>query len=93
MFTKLFNAALVATLVITSATAEAQTLASAESMHKATTAEKRDTVYVVAKPAPAAPDTAWKPQRRVWGYAFGDFYYAGHARRGPQSNEGPMWFS
>ena len=20
------------------------------------------------------------------------FYYAGHARRGPQSNEGPMWF-
>ena len=20
-------------------------------------------------------------------------YYAGHARRGPQSNEGPLWFS
>jgi hypothetical protein len=20
------------------------------------------------------------------------FYYAGHARRGPQSNEGPLWF-
>jgi hypothetical protein len=24
-------------------------------------------------------DTAWHPQRRVWGYAFGDYYYDGHS--------------
>src|SRR6202000_3386772 len=29
--------------------------------------------------AKADPDTAWKPQRRVWGYAFGDFSYVGQA--------------
>ena len=27
----------------------------------------------------AAEDTSWKPQRRVWGYTFGDFYYLSHA--------------
>jgi hypothetical protein len=27
----------------------------------------------------ADPDTAWKPQRRVWGYTFGDFYYDAHS--------------
>jgi len=27
----------------------------------------------------AAPDTAWKPQRRVWGYTFGDYYYDAHS--------------
>ena len=27
----------------------------------------------------AAEDTSWKPQRRVWGYTFGDFYYDAHA--------------
>ena len=27
----------------------------------------------------AAEDTSWKPQRRLWGYTFGDFYYAAHA--------------
>ena len=39
-----------------------------------------------AKPA---EDTTWKPQRRVWGYAFGDIYYAQHAdagARGPEQN-------
>lgn len=24
-------------------------------------------------------DTTWKPQRRVWGYAFGDYYYDAHS--------------
>ena len=24
-------------------------------------------------------DTAWHPQRRLWGYAFGDYYYLAHA--------------
>jgi len=27
----------------------------------------------------AAEDTSWKPQRRVWGYSFGDFYYDAHS--------------
>lgn len=29
--------------------------------------------------APAAEDTSWKPQRRVWGYSFGDYYYDAHS--------------
>jgi hypothetical protein len=34
-------------------------------------------------------DTAWKPVRRLWGYAFGDFYYDAHAdasNRGAETN-------
>jgi hypothetical protein len=27
----------------------------------------------------ADPDTAWKPQRRLWGYTFGDMYYDSHS--------------
>ena len=39
----------------------------------------------------ADPDTAWHPQRRLWGYAFGDEYYAAHTdqntgARGPETN-------
>ncbi len=37
----------------------------------------------------AETDTAWKPTRRLWGYAFGDFYYNAHAdagNRGPETN-------
>jgi hypothetical protein len=34
----------------------------------------------------ADEDTTWKPQRRVWGYTFGDFYYDAHADAG---NRGP----
>ena len=28
---------------------------------------------------PQETDTTWKPVRRLWGYAFGDFYYDAHA--------------
>lgn len=41
----------------------------------------------VIKSAPT--DTAWKPVRRIWGYAFGDFYYNAHAdasNRGAETN-------
>jgi hypothetical protein len=34
-------------------------------------------------------DTTWKPVRRLWGYAFGDFYYNAHAdasNRGAETN-------
>jgi hypothetical protein len=37
----------------------------------------------------AETDTTWKPVRRLWGYAFGDFYYNAHAdagNRGPETN-------
>ncbi len=37
---------------------------------------KADAVKTVVKSDDA--DTDWKPVRRVWGYAFGDFYYKGH---------------
>ncbi len=28
---------------------------------------------------PTETDTTWKPVRRLWGFAFGDFYYTAHA--------------
>jgi hypothetical protein len=33
----------------------------------------------VAAKVAADPDTTWKPQRRLWGYTFGDLYYDAHA--------------
>src|SRR5580693_6334900 len=38
---------------------------------------------------PAETDTSWKPVRRLWGYAFGDYYYNAHAdasNRGAETN-------
>ncbi|MGN6396033.1 MAG: hypothetical protein ACTHMI_10745 [Mucilaginibacter sp.] len=38
---------------------------------------------------PQEADTTWKPVRRLWGYAFGDFYYNAHAdaaNRGAETN-------
>jgi len=59
-----------------------------------TTIAKTDSGTVAKSPkkeAPkkADPDTAWKPTRRVWGYAFGDLYYDAHsdyAGRGAETN-------
>ncbi len=42
----------------------------------------------IATKVAADPDTTWKPQRRLWGYAFGDLYYDAHAdaaNRGPET--------
>lgn len=81
-FTKLLGTASIAVLLIAGTEAKAQTLASAESFHKkkadsaATVAAEKKESSNVAK---ADPDTAWKPQRRVWGYSFGDFAYVGAA--------------
>src|SRR6201999_1842932 len=75
----------VAILLIAGTEAKAQTLASAEKFHKnekksdttaIAAADKKENTNLVAK---ADPDTAWHPQRRVWGYAFGDFSYVGNA--------------
>jgi hypothetical protein len=42
----------------------------------------------IEKKAAAVADTSFKPVRRLWGYAFGDFYYNAHAdatNRGPET--------
>jgi hypothetical protein len=76
-FTKLMGIASLAILMIAGTEAKAQTLASAETNKKTqTTTTKTETTTEAPK---ADPDTAWKPQRRVWGYAFGDFSYVGDA--------------
>lgn len=36
----------------------------------------------------ADADTTWKPQRRLWGYAFGDEYYDAHADAANRGAEG-----
>jgi len=82
MFTKVLGTALLAILA-TGFTANAQTtLASAESMNKkdAATTEIAPVTAVKTEAKKDDPiDTSWHPQRRVWGYAFGDFSYVGHA--------------
>ena len=87
MFTKLLSTALLTGLIITGFKVSAQTtMASVETMHKkqsvktdsAATISTATTVAAV-KPAADPIDTAWHPQRRLWGYAFGDAYYAQHA--------------
>jgi hypothetical protein len=102
MFTKLFSAAMVIALTVTGFAAKAQTtsltnttattIAASTGATKATfnpetiTTEPKAEIKTAAKAAD--PDTAWKPQRRLWGYTFGDFYYEGHAdptNRGAES--------
>jgi len=90
MFTKLFSIALIIGLLITGVTVKAQTTyASAETLHKkkttkpdsaATSATEIAKVTATVVSTPADPiDTAWHPQRRLWGYAFGDAYYDQHS--------------
>lgn len=84
MFTKLFSTALLTGLLMTGITVKAQTtFASAETMDKKD-APKTDAATIPAvkteTPKQADPvDTAWHPQRRIWGYTFGDFYYNAHS--------------
>jgi len=82
--TKLLNMALVAGLLITGVEAKAQTqdqtaLASTETMTKKKDAPKADAATTTEAKKDEPVDTAWHPQRRVWGYAFGDFSYVGNA--------------
>ncbi|MGZ3873459.1 MAG: hypothetical protein ACXVJD_11100 [Mucilaginibacter sp.] len=94
-FTRLFSIALVSSFVLTGLTAKAQTnlngnasptvLASLPADHRTEIKadEKAKTEPAIAKKqVKAAEDTSWKPQRRVWGYSFGDLYYAGHTDGG-----------
>jgi hypothetical protein len=95
MFTKFFGAALLSSLMLTGYV-EAQTIATinpvAVTSTGSSTAYKKAEVKEETKNSQsntevkaatkAAEDTSWKPQRRIWGYAFGDFYYNGHADQG-----------
>ncbi|HZX59475.1 MAG TPA: hypothetical protein VFE54_12145 [Mucilaginibacter sp.] len=80
-FTKIAFTALLMTLLFAGFSGNAQSTATTDSAAKATT--------VTAAPAAPKPvDTAWHPQRRLWGYTFGDWYYNAHAdatNRGPES--------
>jgi len=83
-FTYLLGATVLTSLLITDVTANAQTtFASTETMHKVvakkdSAAKTNITPVEAVKPADAV-DTAWHPQRRLWGYAFGDAYYDQHS--------------
>jgi hypothetical protein len=97
MFTKLTGSILLLVLLLVGFNVKAQTtLASNVTLGKKTTAKADSSATAeIAKPASTtetktaakpAEDTTWKPQRRLWGYTFGDFYYAAHADAG---NRGP----
>jgi len=66
------------------ATAGSTTNTDAKAAVKPETKTNSDTKTVTKAADPA--DTAWHPVRRLWGYTFGDEYYAGHADAG---NRGP----
>jgi len=68
--TKLFGTALLTGLLMTGITVKAQVATPSEPI------DKKDQPSVTATPA---LDTAFHPIRRVWGLAFGDFYYAAQA--------------
>ena len=94
MFTKLSGSILLLALLLVGFNSKAQTTTTAAATTSASTDVKSDkksdqtTTETKAAPKPAE-DTTWKPQRRVWGYAFGDFYYDAHAdatNRGPEQN-------
>lgn len=80
-FTKVLSASLFAALVAVGFDANAQAAPAAPAL-KDTAGTK------AAMMAKAAADTTWKPQRRVWGYSFGDFYYAGHTDQGTGARGG-----
>src|SRR3569623_1790076 len=92
IFTKVVATALITTQVIAGFNGNAQTTLAA--VDTKSTSIKQDLPAPAAETKAAvkpAEDTSWKPQRRVWGYAFGDLYYAGHTdqntgARGPETN-------
>jgi hypothetical protein len=95
MFTKFFGAGLFMSLTVIGLAANAQTTALNGEQQAAATASnttpagmpvvkheakaeaKAETTEVKKADDPA--DSTWKPQRRLWGYAFGDLYYNAHS--------------
>jgi len=101
MFTKLFSASLIMALALIGLAGKAQTTSltntDATNVAATTTADAKATVKPDTKAdgnaktdvktvKKADEDTTWKPQRRLWGYTFGDWYYDAHADAG---NRGP----
>ena len=94
MFTKLCSTALITAITLTGLTVKAQTTslntdAATVASTTTATAETKAEVKAAAetkaeakaevKTKTADADTTWKPQRRLWGYTFGDFYYDAHS--------------
>jgi hypothetical protein len=63
----------------TPATVVKSTTSASHADYKPETIPTTTSTKIEVKAKAADPDTAWKPQRRVWGYTFGDFYYTAHA--------------
>lgn len=97
MFTKLSAAVIVASLATVGFKADAQTMLASAVTKKSEVAKKDSAVATAVaeqlvtgkvQATKAAPeDTSWKPQRRLWGYAFGDYYYANHVATGAFGRE------
>ncbi len=103
MFTKLFCTALLTGLTLTGLTVKAQTsslnadaatVTSTSAIPADTKAEakpvikaKEDAKTEAKSETKAVEDTSWKPQRRLWGYAFGDEYYDAHADKTNRGGE------
>jgi hypothetical protein len=95
-FTTLLSTALLIGLLMTGVTVKAQTYASvapltsndAPASTDAPAAKSKTTTTKTEKQADPV-DTAWHPQRRLWGYAFGDAYYDAHSPAlSPTSTQG-----
>jgi hypothetical protein len=83
-FTKLFSAALITGLLFTGVTVKAQATYASDALLTKTTGTELNSPEKPAattKTVTAADpvDTAWHPQRRLWGYTFGDFYFDQHS--------------
>jgi hypothetical protein len=103
MFTNHFSLVLMLTITLLSFSVKAQTTsltndvntvapaatATTDTKAEVNTPAKAEAKAEVKTAAKAQEDTTWKPQRRLWGYTFGDFYYDAHAdagNRGPETN-------
>ena len=89
MFTKLTGSIMMLTLLLVGFNVKAQTTFAsnttlAKKANKDSSATTATETKATAKPA---EDTTWKPQRRIWGYTFGDFYYDAHADKGGRGAE------
>jgi len=78
--TKVAGSALFLALTVAGYQSNAQstTLAAVNTKSTSIKQDASNTAPETKAAAKPAEDTSWKPQRRVWGYAFGDFYYAAH---------------
>ncbi len=90
VFTKLTQSVLFGSLLLTAFNGSAQTSTTtlASAVTKADKKSDATTVQVTAA-KPADADTTFKPSGKLWGYSFGDFYYAAHtdaANRGAETN-------